>query len=73
MIKRGQIAEFIFTVITTASQHTTEYATRMLTLFSKLSEQDNSDQCSTTRYGFGIKDPKQNNMSVMKIKGNVNC
>ncbi|KAL6933580.1 uncharacterized protein HGUI_01208 [Hanseniaspora guilliermondii] len=73
LIKKGQIAEFIFTVISTASQHSAEYATRMLTLFSKLSEEDHSSQCSTRRYGFGIKDPKQNNISVMNIKGHVNC
>lgn len=73
LIKKGQIAEFILTVVSTTSQHTAEYATRMLTLFSKLTKEDQSSQCSTRRYGFGIKDPKQDNISVMNIKGNVNC
>ena len=73
MIKNGQIAEFIFTLATTANQYTTEYTTRMLTLFSKLSAEDMSKECSTTQYGFGITDPKQDNISVINIKGYVNC
>ncbi|KAL6949610.1 hypothetical protein ACO0OE_001703 [Hanseniaspora uvarum] len=73
MIKNGQIADFIFTLVTTANQYTTEYTTRMLTLFSKLSAEDMSKECSTTQYGFGITDPKQDNISVINIKGYVNC
>lgn len=73
LIKKGQIAEFILAVVSTVNQHTTEYATRMLTLFSKLNMEDQSSQCSSRKYGFGINDPKQDNISVMNIKGSVNC
>lgn len=73
MIKDGEIKDFIISVMQIAGDQSGPYFDRMKSLFTALGKQDISSECLKQRYGFKIQDPKQDDMTVMKVSAHIKC